>query len=370
MDVARFAAVAICAAFLFLSPTSASGLAADVANGSVIGSEQQCEVKDNESLWEIARRFDIGINEITHANPGIDPFIPEKGTVVRIPSEWILPDVPNRAGIVINIPEFRLYYFPPKEPGKVITFPVGVGDEGKNTPVGSYTIIEKIVNPPWNVPESIRMEQPELPRVVPPGPDNPMGSHALRLSMNTLLIHGTDRPWGIGTRSSHGCIRLYPEDIVKLYGMVQKGTRVVIVNQPVKLAVRGWKVYMEVHRYEDVDYAGRALRLLADKGLLERVDMMKLNLALEGRLGIPVQVTWQGSWSDFYWGSVGDHGPYLVHLPVGYGDASPGPVSPGVDIPKVFEAPGETMDSDSLTGVYPFLLRLFNVAQIGIRDVY
>jgi L,D-transpeptidase ErfK/SrfK len=370
MNVVERAAIALCAAFLAMPAVPAAGSVVNADADGIIGVEQQCEVMENESLWEIARRFDIGINGISHANPGVDPFIPEKGTVIRIPSQWILPDVPNRVGIVINIPEFRLYYFPPKEPGKVITFPVGVGDEGKNTPVGSYTIVEKIINPPWNVPESIRMEQPELPKVVPPGPDNPMGSHALRLSMRTLLIHGTDRPWGIGTRSSHGCIRLFPEDIVNLYAMVHKGTRVVIVNQPVKVAVRGWKVYMEVHRYEDVDYAGRALRLLADKGLLERVDMLKLDLALEGRLGIPVEVTWQGSWSDYYWGSVGDHGPYLVHLPVGYGDASPGPVFLGVDIPKVFEPPGETMDSDSLAGVYPFLLRLFNVAQVGIGDVY
>ncbi len=306
---AKPAAVLLFVAFLLLPaiPAAASAFNAD-ADG-IIGAEQKCEVKEDESLWEIARKFDIGINGISHANPGVDPFIPKKGTVVRIPSEWILPDLSERNGIVINIPEFRLYYFPPKEPDKVVTFPVGVGDEGKNTPLGSYTVIEKIVNPPWNVPESIRKERPELPAVVPPGPDNPMGSRAIRLSKRTLLIHGTDRPWGIGTRSSHGCIRLFPEDIVNLYDMVKRGTRVVIVNQPVKVAVRGGKVYIEVHQYEDVDHAGLVLRIFVNKGLLERVDMAKLNLALKEKSGMPVEVTWQDSAADPDGSAEGDYGP-------------------------------------------------------------
>jgi L,D-transpeptidase ErfK/SrfK len=212
---------------------------------------------------------------------------------VQIPTKWILPDVPIKKGIVINIPEYRLYFFPPEDPGEVTTFPVGVGDEGKDTPVGSYTVIEKIVNPPWYVPESVRRERPELPKIVPPGPDNPMGSRALRLSLKTMLIHGTDRPWGIGTRSSHGCIRLYEEDIVRLFSMVRRGTKVTIVNQPVKVAQKDGKVYVEVHRYEETDYLGRALRILGDKGLLERVDLTKLGQAVEAKSGVPVEVTWE-----------------------------------------------------------------------------
>jgi len=117
--------------------------------------------------------------------------------------------------------------------------PIGIGDQGKETPVGTFTIIEKIIKPAWYVPESIRKEEPDLPAVVPPGPDNPMGSHALRLSNPTLLIHGTNRPWGIGMRSSHGCIRLYQEDISVLFGMVKRGTPVTIVDQPVKAAAGG-----------------------------------------------------------------------------------------------------------------------------------
>jgi L,D-transpeptidase ErfK/SrfK len=199
--------------------------------------------------------------------------------------------VPVTSGIVINLPEFRLYVFPSDNPGTVSTFPIGVGDLGKDTPVGTYTIIEKIINPPWVVPESIRKEKPELPKVVPPGPDNPMGSHALRLSLGTVLIHGTDRPWGIGLRSSHGCLRLYPEDIVRLFKIVNLGTRVTIVNQPVKIAVKDEKVFVEVHKYEYKDYQGQAIKLLRGKKLLAKVDMPKLTRALKEMKGLPVDIT-------------------------------------------------------------------------------
>jgi L,D-transpeptidase ErfK/SrfK len=160
------------------------------------------------------------------------------------------------------------------------------------TPVGTFTVIEKIRNPAWNVPESIRKEQPDLPAVVPPGPDNPMGSHALRLSDRTLLIHGTDRPWGIGTRSSHGCIRLYQEDIARLFGMVRRGTPVAIVNQPVKAAARGGRVYLQVHDYEDGrDLYGEALKVLETKNLTSRVDLEKTRKASRERKGLLVDIS-------------------------------------------------------------------------------
>ena len=283
--------IIVCAAFLILPvmPATGSGLYSNTE--SIIGNEQEYRGKENESLWEIARRFDIGINEITDANQGVDPIIPEPGSIVRIPTKWILPDVPVHSGIVINVPEFRLFFFPPNNPGMVMTFPIGVGDEGKDTPLGTYKVIEKIVNPAWYVPESIRKEKPDLPRVVPPGPDNPMGSHALRLSLRSVLIHATDKPWGIGTRSSHGCLRLYPEDIVQLFRLVRKGTKVTIVNQPVKAAIQGEKVYVEVHRYEDADYMTKVVRLLIDKDLLERVDFIKLNRTLKDMPGMPEDIT-------------------------------------------------------------------------------
>jgi len=289
--IARFAETSICYAFLLLllmttCPASASPYADDI-----ISANQDYTVNENESLLEIARKFDLGTNEIVNANPGVDAFIPGFGSIVRIPTIWILPEVPATAGIVINLPEFRLYVFPSDNPGTVLTFPIGIGDFGKDTPVGNFTIIEKIMNPAWVVPESIRKEKPELPKVVPPGPDNPMGSHALRLSLGTVLIHGTDRPWGIGLRSSHGCLRLYPEDIVRLFKIVNLGTRVSIVNQPVKIAVKDDKVFVEVHKYEDNNYQGQAIKLLKGKKLLAKVDMTKLNRALIEMKGLPVDIT-------------------------------------------------------------------------------
>lgn len=257
----------------------------------IIGVVQKYKVEKNESLLEIARKFDIGMNGIIDANPGVDPIIPETGREVEIPTAWILPDVPSGTGIVINIPEYRLFFFTPGNAGDVLTFPISVGDQDRDTPTGTYKIIEKIVNPAWHVPESIRKERPELPRIVPPGPDNPLGSHAMRLSLRNILIHGTDRPWGIGTRSSHGCLRLYSEDIVRLFEVVPLGTRVTIVNQPLKVAHKQDKVFVEAHRYKDEVDIYSALRILAVKNLLERVDTDKLIDALNKMKGIPVDIT-------------------------------------------------------------------------------
>lgn len=166
---------------------------------------------NNESLIELARKFDLGYNEIVDANPGLDPFVPGAGSFVIIPTSWILPDIKVREGILINLSEFRLYYFSSR--GKqthIFSFPIGIGSQGTETPQGTFRIVEKIVNPAWYVPASIRKEHPELPPVVPAGPDNPMGTHALRLSLPSVLIHGTDRPFAVGRKASHGCLRLYP----------------------------------------------------------------------------------------------------------------------------------------------------------------
>lgn len=255
----------------------------------IIGNLQHYEVGKNESLIEIARKFGLGFNEIADANPGVDPFIPKAGTLITIPTAWILPVVSRRPRIVINIPEYRLYYFLNK--GKVVTFPLGIGDQGRDTPVGRYKVIEKIKNPAWHVPESIRA-QAGLPNVVPAGPNNPMGSHALRLSRRDVLIHGTNRPWGIGRRSSHGCLRLYPEDIRRLFRMVPLGTRVDIVSRPVKIGASGKKVFVEAHRYKRKGPSvGEVMHLLADRKWLVRTDFAKLIRAMEEKKGVPVDVT-------------------------------------------------------------------------------
>lgn len=274
-------------------PMPTSSLAARYElQGTVIGRQATHVVKADESLPEIGRQYDIGFGAITAANPRVDPFIPDPGRRIVLPTRWILPDAPIRKGIVVNIAEMRLFVFSHDRSRTVTTFPIGIGDQGKETPVGTFTVIGKIRNPAWNVPESIRKEEPDLPAVVPPGPDNPMGSHALRLSDPTLLIHGTNRPWGIGMRSSHGCIRLYPEDIVRLFGMVKRRTTVVIVDQPVKAAARGDRVYLQVHGDGNgKDLYGKALKVLEAKHLDGRVDPAKIRKACRKRTGLLVDVS-------------------------------------------------------------------------------
>jgi L,D-transpeptidase ErfK/SrfK len=260
---------------------------------SIVGRAVKYDVREGESLIEIARRFDLGYNEITDANPGVDPFVPGAGKTIGIPTSWVLPEVkPHYNGMLINLPEKRLYYFFTKGKRRfVTTFPIGIGDEGKETPLGSFRVIEKAKGPSWHVPESIRKEKPWLPKVVKPGSNNPLGSHALRLSPGDILIHGTNRPWGIGREVSHGCIRLYPEDIPELYRSVPKGTRVTIVRNPVKVGVSGRRIFVEVHADGLKDIQHEALRILKGRNLFERIDTKRLNIALRDKKGIPVDVT-------------------------------------------------------------------------------
>ncbi|MFZ5908100.1 MAG: L,D-transpeptidase family protein [Nitrospirota bacterium] len=267
-------------------------------NATVIGRLKTYTTNPNESLIEIARKFGIGYNEIVDANPDLDPFVPGPGESVIIPTAWILPEMPDSEGILINLSEMRLYYFPRNNPSrKVWTFPIGIGDEGTDTPLGIFRVVEKVVDPPWNVPESIRQERPELPKVVPPGPDNPLGSHALRLSSMSILIHGTNRPYAVGRRASHGCIRMYPEDIPALFRIVPKKTSVYIVKQPVKVGLLNQKIYLEVHKdisLKDFNYFDEAVRLLRKNNLYENIDKGKMLSALREKRGMPVVISPSG----------------------------------------------------------------------------
>ncbi len=290
--------VSLIIAFLltFSLPSGAKAAVYFYGDGqTVIGNPKIDLAENGDSLIEMARRFDLGYNAIVDANPTLDPFVPGDEADVVLPTAWILPDVRSYSGIVINISEMRIYYFYQRGKSKLVdTFPIGIGSEGFETPVGQFKIIQKITHPNWYPPASIRKERPELPRVVPAGPDNPLGTHALRLSLGTVLIHGTNRPFAVGRRDSHGCIRMYPEDIPELYKKVPNGTVVTIVRQPIKVGVRGKKVYIEVHKDENRsrrDYSVEAVRLLTNKGLIKEVNTEKLYQALQEKRGIPVNIS-------------------------------------------------------------------------------
>ncbi len=282
---------------IFLSSLAGSPVSAESysysPHSTVIGSIKTYTTKAGEPLIELARRFRLGYNEITEANPKLDPFVPGDNVTVTVPSAWVLPDLQSYDGIVINLSEMRIYYFPSKKKPSVMTFPIGIGSEGKETPEGIFKIVEKIVHPPWYVPKSISEERPELPKVVPPGPENPLGSHAMRLSERTVLIHGTNRPYAVGRKASHGCIRMYPEDIPKLFDMVPLKTKVTIVRQPVKVGRTGNSIYIEVHKDKEVNmnYFNEAVRLLVKKGLFQNVDREKMLAALREKKGFPVDIS-------------------------------------------------------------------------------
>ena len=222
----------------------------------LIGQLQEVSITTEDTLLDIARRFDLGYNEITAANPDVDPWLPAEGDRLVIPSYFILPSAP-RNGIIINLAEMRLYYFPPQEQvtsehtAKVMTYPIGIGQEGWSTPLGVTYVTEKITDPAWTVPDSILEEYAmagrPLPRIMPPGPDNPLGRFALRLEIPGFLIHGTNKPFGVGRRISHGCIRMYPEDIEELFQHVPVGTRVWVVDQPYKIGQRNNHLMLEAH---------------------------------------------------------------------------------------------------------------------------
>lgn len=201
-------------------------------------------VQPGETLVDIAVVHRAGYVELVAANPDVDPWLPGAGTELVIPDLHILPDAPRR-GIVINLAELRLYHFGPD--GGIATMPIGIGSDGAETPVGETVITRKRKKPTWWPPESIRAEQPDLPAVVPPGPDNPLGAYALDLGWPLYLIHGTNKPYGVGRRVSHGCIRMYPEDIDALFAQVRVGTPVRVVDQPIKIGWSRSELYLEVH---------------------------------------------------------------------------------------------------------------------------
>jgi L,D-transpeptidase ErfK/SrfK len=210
-----------------------------------IGEEKIYIAGEEDTLTHIARYFDLGFVELRAANPSVDPWIPGKGKELLLPSRHILPDAP-RSGIVINLPEMRMYAFSNGDDAPM-SFPLGIGREGLETPIGTTTVVSKKADPIWRPTPRMLREDPTLKPVVMPGPDNPMGTHVLYLGWPSYGLHGTNKPYGIGRRSSSGCIRLYPEDIITLFNAIPAGTKVTVVNQPIKLAWIDDVLYMEAH---------------------------------------------------------------------------------------------------------------------------
>ncbi|MCX8048177.1 MAG: L,D-transpeptidase family protein [Methylohalobius sp.] len=274
----------------------------------LIGQLQTIKANRKDTFLEIARHFNLGQNEIRLANPNLNPWLLQDGAEVLLPKLFVLPDA-VRQGIVLNIPEMRLYYFPAVRSGesfKVITHPVSIGRMDWATPLGTTRVVAKVKDPVWIPPESIKREHAAdgdiLPDVVPPGPDNPLGKYALRLGIAGYLIHGTDeaKEFGIGMRVTHGCVRMYPEDIERLFPQIPVGTPVTFVNQPIKLGWLNDELYIEVHppleerghTYSYEDMLTQALALIERKtqGMRLRIQGSALRKALEEQTGVPVKI--------------------------------------------------------------------------------
>jgi L,D-transpeptidase ErfK/SrfK len=220
---------------------------------TIVGQYQQAVLSESDTFVDVARLYDAGFNELIAANPTVDPWLPGEGTQIIIPTQYVLPNVPWE-GIVVNIAEMRMYYFPKADKSQtplVYTFPIGIGRENWETPLGNFKVVEKMEHPVWTVPQSVleeaRKEGRQMPGVVPPGPDNPLGDHALMLDAPGYLIHGTNKPLTIGRRVSHGCMRMYPEDVEQLIHRVPRGVPVRIINNPIKVGRKNNVLYVEIH---------------------------------------------------------------------------------------------------------------------------
>ncbi|MFI4889007.1 MAG: L,D-transpeptidase family protein [Steroidobacterales bacterium] len=221
------------------------------ADGDLVGAVQKTIIGADDTLPDIARRFDVGYEEMLLANPGVDPWLPGVGREVVVPTQFVLP-TSIREGVVVNVAAMRIFYFPPHkrgEPQFVYTHPIGIGKVGWKTPEGTTRIVSRQKDPVWVVPKSVRDEHAEsgetLPDRVPAGPDNPLGQYMFRLGWPSYLIHGTNKPYGVGMRSSHGCMRLYPEDIAVFFDLIPIGTKVTVVNQPYLFGWRDHTLYLQ-----------------------------------------------------------------------------------------------------------------------------
>lgn len=300
----RFAAGTLLLALL-IAPVTGHALTFPLppAGVDIVGQVRTVTVKPGETLLDIGRRNGLGYREMQIANPGVDMWVPEPGTEVTLPTRFILPHAP-REGLVLNVAEMRLYYYPepnPGEPAVVETYPVSIGRQDWSTPIGATRVVDKQANPWWYPPESIKQEAAArgetIPDAVPPGPENPLGEYKIRLSLPGYLIHGTNRPWGVGMRVTHGCVRMYPEDIEGLFPRLPVGTEMHIVNQPVKAGWASGLLYIQVYpQLEEKQHisvfepAVDAVAAAMERGI-GRIDHERMTKALENANGIPVVIS-------------------------------------------------------------------------------
>jgi L,D-transpeptidase ErfK/SrfK len=256
---------------------------------TVIGQMQVHTVKTGETLLDIARHYGLGISEMQAFHPEKDPWLLEEGSDLQVPSLWIVPETKHRA-VVINVPEMRLYRFHAKK-GTVSTYPVTVGEEETQTPLGTFRVVDREVDPEWNIPA--KLQHKYKTKIIPAGDDNPIGKYWLGLSARGYGIHGTDNAWSVGRVLSNGCIRLYPEDMEKLFRDVPVGTVVEIVYESVKFGYREGIIFVEVHEdpYGFIEDAEQLARSVAkSRGIEEYVDWEKVDEAIEWKNGVPIPV--------------------------------------------------------------------------------
>ncbi len=285
----------LAALLIDIQPASAAAYSLPEDGDSVVGAVTPLRLDYEDTLASVAERYGVGYQELLDANPNVDPWLPGEGTVIQLPTQYVLPHAP-RDGVVINVAEYRLYYYPQGQ-NRVITYPVGVGRTDFPTPLIETRVTGRIENPSWTPTESSRLEHAEwgdvLPPVVPPGPDNPLGRLAIQLSAPGYFIHGTNKPFGVGQMVSHGCIRLYDEHIATLAEMVPNGTPVYIVDQPYKFGWRGAEVYVEMHR----PLYAEASRIELEQGIRDAaqeraasVNWRQLDRVVDDLTGVPVRI--------------------------------------------------------------------------------
>lgn len=255
----------------------------------LLGRLEKALVGSEDTLLDIAYQRRLGFEAVARLNPGVDPWIPVPGTVVVLPTRFILPDA-DEGGLVVNIPEMRLFDFTVQDGPEV--FAIAIGDQADPSILGEFQVGNKREDPVWNVPASIREEKPTLPAQVPPGPDNPLGSRWITIGRTSYGIHGTNVRWSIGREATHGCLRLYEDEIQRLYDRVSEGTRIQIVYQPYKWGSDGQHLYLEAHPdpYGLVPDRLRVFEVPRALGLLGSIDLELAWSTLEEARGIPVAV--------------------------------------------------------------------------------